>query len=252
MILKNPHTQQAINQWADWTRPKKLEHWKAGRSAMELARAWFTSSEPQCPNEVQDLLATNARIAGITFSEGYPEFVTSLPQRGEGRNHDLMLRGQVNTEAAIVCVEAKVDEPFGVTIGDYWHKSKASKTATKAPERIEALLKIVFGAEVQPDQSPWQDLRYQLLTGVAGTAIQAARDNAPIAVFVAHEFDTKEANKKLVHANNEDYANFVACFCSVPISTVVSGQIYGPVSLEQSNGLLSAVDVFVGKAVTAI
>lgn len=46
MMLKNFNTKQVINSMDDWTRPKKLEHWKAGRSAMELARAWFTSPYP--------------------------------------------------------------------------------------------------------------------------------------------------------------------------------------------------------------
>ncbi len=252
MMLKNFNTKQVINSMDDWTRPKKPEHWKAGRSAMELARAWFTSSTPNIPKEVEALLATHARTSGMAFSEGYPERVTKLPQRGEGRNHDLMLKGQVSNEATVVCVEAKVDEPFGDTIEARLKKGIASSPNSKVPERIDALLKIVFGASAKPDQLPWSSLRYQLLTGMAGTTLQAAEDNAPLAVFIVHEFDTAKANPKYVQTNAIDYTEFVACFYSIPVDTVVSGQLYGPVSLKQTNGLLHDVDMFIGKAVTAI
>ena len=251
LILKNPNTNEVISSIDNWTRPKMLEHWKSGRSAMELARAWFASSTPTTPKEVEALLATHPHTAGMTFSEGYPERVTKLPQRGEGRNHDLMLKGQVNNVAAVVCVEAKVDEPFGDTIEQRLEKGNTSSPNTKVPERVEALLKIVFGLRAQMGQPPWNALRYQLLTGMAGTALQAAEENAPLAVFIAHEFDTPEANPKYVQTNARDYAEFVACFCSIPTDTVTSGKLYGPVSLKQSNRLLHDVEMFIGKAVTA-
>jgi hypothetical protein len=111
---------EPINDWQNWTRPKQSYHWKEGRSAMELARSWFRMETPQCPTELQSLLSTNARTANIQFDVGHPEFVTSLPERGEGRNHDLMLKGHTGGEAVVVCVEAKVDEPFGAKIGEYW------------------------------------------------------------------------------------------------------------------------------------
>ena len=88
VVFKN-HEDKPIEDWQNWTRPKREYQWKEGRSAMELARSWFPSGTLQCPSELQNLLSTNARTADTQFDEGRPEFVTSLPQRGEGRNHDL-------------------------------------------------------------------------------------------------------------------------------------------------------------------
>ena len=42
------HDGQPIADWHSWTRPKAEYHWRAGRSAMELARAWFTG--PHLPS----------------------------------------------------------------------------------------------------------------------------------------------------------------------------------------------------------
>jgi hypothetical protein len=113
-----------IDRWQDWTPPKQAHHWKEGRSAMELAHSWFRSGTLQCPPELQALFATNPSTANIEIDEGHPEFVAALPERGEGRNHDLMLKAHTHTEPCVICVEAKVDEPFDKEIGEKWHEAK--------------------------------------------------------------------------------------------------------------------------------
>ena len=117
-----------------WTRPKEEYHWRAGRSAMELARAWFTSPVPICPPEVKSLWESHPVTAGVALTEGW-EYVTPLPERGEGRNHDLLLVGCRDGCGVVVSVEAKVDERFGDRIGAYWHRARESKYRTRAPER---------------------------------------------------------------------------------------------------------------------
>jgi hypothetical protein len=42
-----------ITDWRAWSRPEQDYRWVPGRSAMELARAWFTSAAPVCPPEVE-------------------------------------------------------------------------------------------------------------------------------------------------------------------------------------------------------
>jgi hypothetical protein len=244
LILKD-RTGQIINDWTAWTPPKQLHHWKAGRSAMELARCWFKSGTPQCPPELEALLATNTYTTNLEFDEGYPEFVTALPERGEGRNHDLMLKAHTPTASGVVGIEAKVDEPFGKKIGEYWQEAKASTKPTRVPERIQALLEIVFGAQAQPDVQPWCDLRYQLLTAVAGTLLQAANEQVPLAIFVVHEFPTVLAKPQLMKANADDYARFVEILFSIP--TVNSGQMYGPLQVQAGSHLARPEELFVGK-----
>ena len=173
---------QPIADWRSWTRPKAAYHWRAGRSAMELARAWFTSPVPVCPPEVESILESHPATAGVAWTEGWPEYVTPLPERGEGRNHDLLLVGCRDGCGVVVSVEAKVDEPFGERIGDYWLRARESNRRTRVPERIEALVSMVFGSGTRPDAKPWSLLRYQLLTAVAGTAIEAAHRKSDTAV----------------------------------------------------------------------
>lgn len=238
-----------ITDWRAWKRPKKDYQWRAGRSAMELARAWFVSPLPLCPREIADLLASHPRTRGVTLVEGVPEYVTALPERGEGRNHDLLLLGRGASGSVVVSVEAKVDEPFGQTIGSYWDTGRRSAEPTRAPERIEALLAMVFGPGARPDADPWRKLRYQLLTGVAGAAIEASRRQADTAVVVVHEFRTESADAKNVALNAEDLRTFVGVLLSLQAGDIVDGRLYGPVGLPSSKHLARAVDLFIGKAV---
>lgn len=216
---------------------------------MELARAWFVSSMPRCPREVANLLASHPRTAGVTLLEGIPEHVTTLPERGEGRNHDLVLLGRGADGGVVISVEAKVDESFGETIGSYWNKGRRSAAPTRAPERIEALLSMVFGPAAHPDADPWRGLRYQLLTAVAGTAIEACRRRADTAVVVVHELQTENLDAENVAVNAEHLQTFVGVLLALPASDVVHGRLYGPAALASSAHLARGVDLFIGKAV---
>jgi hypothetical protein len=248
LIITGPDGGQ-IKDWRAWTRPKKDYQWRAGRSAMELARAWFTSPTPTCPREICDLLASLPRGTGLRLVTGLPEHVTPLPERGEGRNHDLLLYGHTDDGDIVISVESKVDESFGETVGAYWSKGRRSKTPTRAPERIETLLLMAFGAEARPDTSPWKELRYQLLTGVIGTAIEASRRGVATAVVVVHEFRTESADVESLATNSEDFRAFVSALLRLPKVEVAEGRMYGPAVLRSGAHLAQSIDVFIGKAV---
>src|SRR5712692_4427123 len=103
-----------------------------GRSAMELAKAWFPDDQLSAPPELMDLLPSHSRLHNQRLVRGVPEFVTSLPVRGEGRNHDLWLLGKTERESITICIEAKADEAFGNdTIAEYrtaaLHRSERGK-----------------------------------------------------------------------------------------------------------------------------
>ena len=236
-----------ITDWRKWARPKQKVHWKGGRSAMELARAWFTAPSPVCPHEIADLLATHPVTANLTLEEAHPEYVTPLPERGEGRNHDLLILARDHQDTAVIAIEAKADEPFDKTIGGYWRKMTQSPRPTKAPQRIEALLQVVFGGKARPDTAPWEDLRYQLLTGTAGVAIEADQRKSTTAVFIVHEFRTEKTNDNKMKVNAEDYKAFVRALIG-STHDVETGLLYGPIRLESGPHLENAVNLFVGKA----
>ena len=239
-----------IVDWRQWTRPKRDYHWRAGRSAMELARAWFVSPVPRCPQEVQELLASHESTSTLTLLKAVPEHVTSLPERGEGRNHDLLILARGETGNVLLSVEAKVDEAFGeTTIGPYWSSAKQSTSPTKVPQRIEALLSMCFGSDAKPDSSPWKELRYQLLTAVAGAAIEATRHKADIAVVIVHEFRTENLNIENLAANSEALKAFIDQFVPGSPGEITPGRLYGPVTLPAGEHLKQDVKILIGKAV---
>lgn len=192
--LHNPKDGIPIRDWQDWTRPQKAHQWRAGRSAMELARAWFTSPVPVMPPEMTALLEGCEATQGFVAREGWPELETRLPQRGLGRVHDLLLVGRTPKRSLVVAVEAKVDETLGPPVGEYWTSSKNGTRPSNAWKRIEILLHAVFGSGARPDEEPWRSLQYQLLTAVAGSAIETDARGADLGVLVLHHFVTESAD----------------------------------------------------------
>lgn len=233
-----------IRRWLDWTRPKEDYQWKSGRSAMELARAWFTSTEPVMPVPLRRILDGNRTTKGLRIATGRPEKVTPLPERGEGRNHDLVLYGRVRRRSAVVCIEAKVDEEFGPLVGQY-HKQK-SRSRSRVPARIEKLSEIIFGEGASPLVRPWRDLRYQLLTGAAGSVLEAEQAGADFAVFVVHEFITESADRKRkVPRHHKEFVSFVRALTRDSRKKVARGRLYGPVQCVTPRG--REIDLFIGK-----
>ena len=101
---------------------------------MELAKAWFRPGVLTVPDEFQVLLGSNSRLDGLQLVSGTPELVTPLPERGEGRNHDLALVGETPREKVTICVEAKADEPFGdKSVGEYLVRAPSRREKTNRP-----------------------------------------------------------------------------------------------------------------------
>jgi hypothetical protein len=238
-----------ITDWRAWTRPKRDYQWQPGRSAMELARGWFTSPEPICPPEVKALLATHSATAELSEFRGRPEYVTGLFESGGGRNHDLLLES-IGSDGLLVVlsIEAKVDETFGPRVGKYWNRMREDKKSG-LPARVEKLLRMLFGPRAHPDKKPWSELRYQLLTAVAGLAIEAANANAATGVLVIHELHTSEANEKRLAKNAADLAAFVG-LTGLEHTTESSAQrLLGPVTLSAVGSQRRDVQILLGRAV---
>ena len=177
-----------ITGWEEWTRPKKDYQWACERSAMELAKAWFPDSHLTAPTELMSLSFSHSRLQGLKLIRGIPEHVSSLLERGEGRNHDLWLLGRTLRESVTTCVEAKADEPFSDdTVAEYrktaLHRRERGKSA-RAPERIDALFDIIGKPTSNSDA-----VRYQL-TAICATILQAKNDSSNLAVFVLHKLYT--------------------------------------------------------------
>jgi hypothetical protein len=92
-------------------------------------------------------------------------------------------------------------------------------------------------------------LRYQLLTAVAGTAIEAARREMGKAVVIVHESLSESAEAGKVASNAQDFADFVAALHTRDDRPVQPGQLHGPIMLSANKHLSRPVNVFIGKAV---
>lgn len=233
-----------IVDWRDWTRPRKKDgHWRAGRSAMELARAWFTSPFPVIPPEIATLLQTNPLTESLVLRMGWPERKTALPFSGEGRNHDLVMLGEANGKSILLAVEGKVDESMGPPIGRYWRKSKDTSDS-RAWRRIDALLESVFGSTASAADKPWNSLPYQMLTATVGTAIEASRSNCELGVLCVHEFVTESAKQRLLDHNETEFKSFLGALGQ---RKPAMGRLYGPFDISTSQNA-PPVSVLIGKA----
>jgi hypothetical protein len=207
---------------------------------MELARSWFRQGKVAPPEELLHLLASSPRLADLQLLKGVPELVTDLDKLGEGRNHDLWLLGRTDQEQVTICIEAKADEPFGdQTVAKYYSSASRRREAgesTSVPERINNLLSLVSGPSAK-----WNNVRYQLLTAICGTAIQAQRDGSSLAVLAVHEFRTTETKPDKLDTNRKDFEFFMTV-ARESQESVTEGIFYGPVAV-------GGIDCLIGKAV---
>ena len=107
------HRIHNLDDWKDLAPPAMgAAHWKDGRSAKELARAWCTQGEPRVPSELARLLSTCDATRGLRIATAFPEHETTLDELGKGRQHDLVLCGTIGQARLVVAVEAKADDPL--------------------------------------------------------------------------------------------------------------------------------------------
>lgn len=208
------------NQWFRFAPPKKREkHWKDGRSAMELARSWLSGGIAAMPEGVGDLLDTNEATRGFLPKVAHAELVTKLDSfSGEHRNHDLIVMGTVSAKPTLLAIEGKADEPFGPYIGPYYN-ARSRVQGSNLPTRVGNLSELVFGIRYSGDETSHTigNLRYQLLTAVAGAALEAASRRAEQVVFLVQEFTSvPDLDRGLlrtrparVRANTDDLVNFL-------------------------------------------
>jgi hypothetical protein len=237
---------------------KGLAHWKDGRSAKELARAWTRGPlhTTQVPSELASLLEVPEVLRGFRCATVHVERQTPLPdgQRGP-RHHDLVAYGMAGGLRLVICVEAKADEPFGPLIKDVFAEHDAASTpgtttrpmTTGRRARAEVLTRLVFGRDVDEEI---KGLRYQLLHAVAGTVEEARASEAPRACFVVHEFVGAATTPDRVKANGSDLDAFAHALGLPRDQSVAAGGMCGPFAMRAVDG--SAVELWIGKCRTNV
>jgi len=238
---------RSVCDWLEHAPPKRgLTHWVDGRSAKELAKAWFpVEGDPQVPPELKSLLDSREDTRGIVFDEGEPERAVVFDGcGGEPRNADLVLWGRMPGGKVLVSIEAKADEPFGDIAGEYVRQSIARNPRTRIPERFSLLCQRVLG--VDADNGEALTLRYQLLTAVAGTLADAASRGAETAVFVVHEFIGMTDDGK-VDANAADLNRLVKLLSRGSIDAISPGTMAGPFEVSGNEHFAGTERLFIGK-----
>ncbi len=231
-------------------------HWREGRSALELARAWCRGTSPCQPRERVETLEKHPLTLGFEAWDVVPELVTPLPFPGEGRNHDIAAIGVVDVVPTFVGVEAKAGERFGdKTVGDCWRNKVGSKS--KVPHRVAAMLDLLTGDQPDPGDPgaldpAIGDRGYQLLTASAGTVLEARRRHCQRAVLLIHEFRPKVPSQKLateLSDAQDDLDNFVDWLSAGKYTELPKNTVVVPRDLPTPH---EHVVLLVGKCVTEL
>lgn len=234
----------SVEDWLRYAPPQKGEcQWKDGRSAKELAKAFFREGRAELPGELQRLFEDSDLTKGLVCHAAVPEKTTQLdiPTR-KPRYHDLVLTGTIEGKKAIVCIEAKADETFGEIVRDHYAKNAA--VHSDVPKRIEQMSQGLFGLKYNNNDGPVADLRYQLLTSLAGTVIEARIQDAAIAIFLVYEFVTDKTSPQKIQANSDDLQRFARMYGCQKLET---GKLFGPLKIHGDQYIPATIPAYMAK-----
>jgi len=244
----------SVDGWLAGAPPKGGKaHWRAGRSAWELAKAWCGSG-PRVPDEVEQLLRSHPDLVDVSIERASPERQIRFDDlRGEPRNADLAIEARRGNEIVAITVEGKADESFDRPVRSVLQtaiKRIAADERTGATRRVELLSEALF-ARWRPGLAHLGDLRYQLLSGVAGTLAWAQVTGSSRAVFIIHEFVT-EQSRDYKHARNAvDLNLFLERLSDGAIRGLTTGALAGPIRVP-GNRRIPSLPLYIGKAVRRI
>lgn len=155
-------------------------HWKEGRSAKMVADLW-----EGCGALPETLVAMleNGGIIAPELLIAVPEWVTALPDGLRGSQSDVfaLLRHDLGTAALVV--EAKVNEPFGPTVGEWLSSESAAR-----PRRLKDFIEIIGSGSPPPPE-----VRYQLIHRTAAALIEAERFGTASAIMIVQSFSNRGA-----------------------------------------------------------
>ena len=253
--MKIIKTIQSVKDWHKLAPPKRPQlQWKDGRSAKELAKAWFPAAVPGLPEIPPELLALLEVLGDIDLCEGEPEAVVRVDCfGGEPPNCDLLIHGACQLGKIAIYVEAKADEPFGALVGQAFDKGERINRAfdrgeqprrSDLPEQIRGLTSAVLGKPVEDCRK----LRYQLLYGTAAALSAARKHDAVAAIFAVHEFVTECTEDAKLKKNAKDLNKFVRTLSGLRKQRVHPERLLGPFLVPGNEHIPGSVKLFIGKA----
>ncbi len=150
-------------------------HWRTGYSARTVAHAWEAS--PGLPPEIDAALGGDAKLL-----LALPEHKVPLPGGGHARQCDVFALVRQHGDTIAMTVEAKVNEPFGRTIGVWLRDASEGKH-----KRIAAIAELLaLDCPIPPT------LHYQLFHRTATAVVEAKRFKTDRAAMVVHSFSATD------------------------------------------------------------
>ncbi len=230
-----------IYKWFEMCPPQgKLKHWVDGRSAKETAKHWLHTIPYQFITLLQPFK--------LSYKLCSPEYITKFDSyRGNGRNHDLLILAENESkDNVIISIESKVDESFGEIISDRIGEAKTEllkNPNSKALNRIEDIRMALFG-KIEDNQL---QLRYQLMTAIAGTLAEAKAQNAKTAILLFQTFISSEINVEKKKINDDDIDSFIELFSTGKFKTIPNNSVIGAFKVTGNNFIPNDVDLWIGK-----
>jgi hypothetical protein len=257
LLCKGSSEINSVSDWFKLAPPKKgALQWKDGRSAKELAKAWCEGkNRPSPPEEFLRLLTPLVNTEQLAGAVGWPENqvpIDDLP--GEPPNIDLAIVSNGLLGSTAICVEAKADESFGkyaLAVHDDAAKKIEQGINTNAIIRLLHLEATLF-TESDASLPGRGEIRYQLLTGTAAALALAKSHQAPVAVFVVHEFSfTGHVDEKKLIQNKIDLDRFVMRLTRGSTTSLQEGVLFGPLSPPSQKSDWCGVSLYIGKVITS-
>ena len=171
------------------------KQWRTGFSAKTLAHCWEDADG--FPQEVTTALNDPSvpNLNNLSPLIVLPEHKVPLPGGRTESQNDVFVLASSPIDLVTICIEGKVEEPFGDPISKWGPDSSPGKK-----ERYRYLVDLLdLGGE---DLS---HIYYQLLHRTASAVIEAKRFHAPIAVMLVHSFSQQ-------HAWFQEYSAFASIF----------------------------------------
>jgi hypothetical protein len=173
---------------------KGILHWRVGRSAAELAHAWWNAKG--IPPKVRTVIARCAEWRGASIVVAFFEHQTELGTPGRPSQTDLLVLTESPKGRGIIAVEGKASEPFGPLVEE-WLRDKPSKGKDRRLADLCRKLSLNKGQVLK--------LRYQLLHRTASALIEAKRFGCPNALVLVHHFAVQGSGPS---ESAEDFARF--------------------------------------------
>lgn len=256
-LKRGAHQITSVETWFQFAPPLGRDlHWRDGQSAKELAKAWCADGQPPAPPaELLALLQTVPDLAQLTFEVGYPEHRIAFDLvRGGPRNTDLAIQCSGPIGGVALSIEGKSTEPFGRTVGDEIVAAASRWAFDEEPgklDRVRQLAELIL-PRLRPGQAPLAEIRYQILTAIAGAWAFAAQSGAATAVLVVHEFLRPNAPAGRVEQNGRDLDRVVRRITRGDVEQIVPGQMVGPLMVPAGAAWPGVTTWYLGKCRTLL